>query len=211
MSVLQALIPTLNTVLQSAIVIFGASIVLYNTPYILRDRITRSFALLITFVVIVFTVELVVSIGIPLESAGNWLRTEWIGIAHVPAALLHLSDVLLISTGSVSNRRRFTVYGMYFVGSVFMALAMLTDWVVGAVTVQEGFAYLAAGPLFPVFTFFFIAVVVVSIYNIWRARNRTLVPTTRRRLSIVLAGALAASISTSERSAVSMAMFSGFL
>ncbi len=188
----QALIPILNDVLQSAIVIFGASIVLYNLPYFRRDRVTRSFALLTTFVVIVYMVELVVSNGVPLESAGTWLRTEWIGIAHVPAALLHLSDVLLISTGAVSNRRRYTVYAMYLIGSAFMAVAILSDHLVGSVTGQVGFYYLRAGWLFPVFTTFFILVVAFAIWNIWQARNRTLVPTTRRRLSLVLAGALAA-------------------
>ncbi len=192
MSVIEALIPTLNIVLQSAIVIFGASIILYNLPYVLRDRITRSFVLLTTFVVIVFTAELIVSVGVPLSSAENWLRAEWVGIAHVPAALLHLSDILLISTGSVSNRRRYTIYATYLAGSVFMALAMLTNLVVGDVLTDEGFSYLEAGPIFPVFTTFFIVIVIFAIYNIWTARNRTLVPTTRRRLTITLAGALAA-------------------
>ncbi len=192
MSVIQALLPTINIVLQSAIVIFGASIILYNLPYVLRDRVTRSFVLLTTFVVIVFTAELIVSIGIPISSSENWLRAEWVGIAHVPAALLHLSDILLISTGSVSVRRRYAIYATYLAGSGFMTLAILTKFVVGDVVKDEGFAYLQAGPVFPVFTSFFLVVVVLAIYNIWTARNRTLVPTTRRRLTIILAGVLAA-------------------
>ena len=194
MSIFQAIISLTNDVLQSSIVIFGSAIVLYNLPYFLRDRVTRAFSLLTTFVVIVYTTELIVSIGVPLASAEAWLRAEWIGIAHVPAALLHLSDVIFVSTGSVSNRRRYTVYAAYIIGSAFMVIAIFTDWLVGSVIQQDSFTYLRAGILFPVFSAFFVVAVVFAFRNIWRARNRTLIPTTRRRLNLVLACALAAPI-----------------
>ncbi|MFT5195147.1 MAG: hypothetical protein ACI9EW_003580 [Cellvibrionaceae bacterium] len=193
-SIFQAIISLTNNVLQSAIVIFGSAIVLYNLPYFLRDRVTRAFSLLTTFVVIVYTTELIVSIGVPLASAEVWLRVEWVGIAYVPAALLHLSDVLLISTGSVSKRRRYTVYAMYVIGSVFMLTAIFSDLLVGVVVQHKTFTYLTAGLGFPIFSLFFIITIIYSIWNIWRARNRTLIPTTRRRLTLVLAGALAAPI-----------------
>ncbi|MFK7805472.1 MAG: hypothetical protein AB8G95_27830 [Anaerolineae bacterium] len=190
----KAIISLTNDVLQSAIVIFGSAIVLYNLPYFLRDRVTRAFSLLTTFVVIVYTTELIVSIGVPLASAEAWLRAEWIGIAHVPAALLHLSDVLLISTGSVSKRRRYAVYSVYLIGTLVMLTAMFSNILVGTVIQQESFTYLKAGFAFPIFSIFFIVIVSISIWNIARARNRTLIPTTRRRLNLVLAGALAAPI-----------------
>ncbi|MEM9775008.1 MAG: GAF domain-containing protein [Chloroflexota bacterium] len=184
----------INIVLQSAIVIFGSTIVLYNLPYFRRDRVTRAFSLLTSFVVIVYVAELIVSIGVPVATAATWLRAEWVGIAQVPAALLHLSDVLLISTGSVSNRRRFTVYGTYLISAVFMTLAMLTNLVVADVIQQNGLTYLSSSTLFPFFSLFFIVVTGLAIWNIWRARNRTIIPITRRRLTLVLGGALAAPI-----------------
>lgn len=184
----------LNIVLQSSIVIFGSTIVLYNLPYFRRDRVTRAFSLLTSFVVIVYVAELIVSIGVPVATASTWLRAEWVGIAHVPAALLHLSDVLLISTGSVSNRRRFAVYGTYLIGTVVMVLAILTNLVVADVIQQNGLTFLAASTLFPFFSLFFITVTGLAVWNIGRARNRTIIPITKRRLSLVLGGVLAAPI-----------------
>ncbi|MEM8860887.1 MAG: hypothetical protein AAGD96_21395 [Chloroflexota bacterium] len=188
------LLALINIVLQSAIVIFGSTIVLYNLPYFRRDRVTRAFSLLTSFVVIVYVAELIVSVGVPVATASAWLKAEWIGIAQVPAALLHLSDVLLISTGSVSNRRRFTVYGVYLISTIFMILAILSELLVADVIQQNGLTYLESGLLFPVFTTFFIGVTFVAIWNIWRARDRTIIPVTKRRLTLILAGALAAPI-----------------
>ena len=183
MSIFQAIISLTNDVLQSSIVIFGAAIVLYNLPYFLRDRVTRAFSLLTTFVVIVYTTELIVGIGIPLAPAEAWLRAEWVGIAHVPAALLHLSDVILISTGSVSNRRRYTVYGAYFIGTTFMLIAILTDWLVGSVIQQNNLIYLEAGFLFPIFTAFFVAAVFSSKFTIKMSPTRRALMSSKSRCS----------------------------
>jgi hypothetical protein len=50
-----------NDVLQAAIVIFGVAVVLYNLRHVRRDRVTRAFAALISFVVIVYLTELMAS------------------------------------------------------------------------------------------------------------------------------------------------------
>ncbi|MEM7798618.1 MAG: hypothetical protein AAF633_05455 [Chloroflexota bacterium] len=189
---IETILSFLNDVLQSAIVIFGASIVLYNLPYTLRDRVSRAFSLLISFVVIVYTAELVVSNGVTNLSAEIWLRVGWIGIAQVPAAMLHLSDILLDSTGERSSRRRYIVYATYLAGLIWMTLALLTDTVVGPLVDQGGWSYLSAGPLFWVFTLYMVFICGMALWNLWRARQRALIPTTRRRLTYMLVGGLAA-------------------
>ena len=64
----------LNDVLQAIIVIFGTAVALYNTRYIYRDRVTRAFTGLISFVVIVYLTELLVSRTEFSQSAQPLLR-----------------------------------------------------------------------------------------------------------------------------------------
>lgn len=185
----------LNDVVQGAIVIFGASIVLYNIRYILRDRVTRAFSLLITFIVIVFMVELLVTNGMSGGSAEVWLRLGWFGIAMVPAALIHLADVLLISTGSISLTRRFGVYASYLIATVWISLAFFSDLLVGPIVDVSRRSYLEPGLLFPLFSAYLFLLSGLALWNIWRARQRAQLATTRRRLTLIFEGAIAAPFS----------------
>ena len=95
----QAVLALINDVLQAAIVIFGVAVVLYNLRHVVRDRVTRAFNSLLLFVVIVYFTELMATRAAVPISSDKWLRLEWIGIAMVPAALFHLADALLVTTG----------------------------------------------------------------------------------------------------------------
>ena len=56
---------------------------------------------------------------------------QWIGIAFVPAALVHLSDALLATTGRPSRGRRTTVVRLsYLISAVFTLLALRSDLIV---------------------------------------------------------------------------------
>jgi hypothetical protein len=89
-----------NDVLQAMIVIFGSAVVLYNLGRSLRIRVMKAFITLVTFVIVVYLAELMVSRIITPYSADSWLRLGWLGIAMVPAAQYHLSDA-----GSEQPRR----------------------------------------------------------------------------------------------------------
>ena len=181
-----------NDVLQSAIVIFGSSVVLYNLGYSIHDRVTRAFTAVVAFVVIVYMTELLVSY-IP-ESAliGSWLRLEWIGIANVPAAMFHLSDALLVTTGLASRRRRLLVRVGYTAGVIIFIIAAFTDYLVGEVIIIPRAPHLTAGPLFPVFAAYYWLVTIASVYNVWRARQRCLTYVTRERMTYILLAMIAA-------------------
>ncbi|MCB0015687.1 MAG: hypothetical protein KDE34_27420, partial [Anaerolineales bacterium] len=115
---LATILALINDVVQSTIVIFGASIVLYNMRFVLRDRASRAFTALLFFLVIAFFTELVASQTEFLSSAELWLRLEWFGIAFVPAAQYHLADALLASTGDLSHRRRMFARSNYLVSAI---------------------------------------------------------------------------------------------
>lgn len=183
-----------NDLLQSVIVIFGTAVVLYNLGRARRNRVTRAFIALISFVVITYFAELLVSQALLPISAEILLRLQWVGVAMVPAAQFHLSDSLLVTTGAISKRRRQLVRAGYLSGLAFLTLVLLTDSVVTVPSniLSREARHLVAGIIFPLFAIYFWAVTIASIYNVWRARHRCLTRTTRQRMTTTLMVFLAA-------------------
>lgn len=194
MSNLTSFLALANDVLQAVIVIFGSAVVLYHLGRSLRVPVIRAFTALISFVVIVYLTELLVSRTIISQSAETWLRLEWIGITLVPAAQYQLSDALLTITGSPSRRRKFLVYAGYGVGLIFLGLVLWTDWVVADLVPMALTPHLTAGPLFPLFGLFFWLGMAASFYNAWLARQRTVTRTTRYRVTTTIITFLAAPV-----------------
>ncbi len=188
MNNLNAFLALTNDTLQSIMVIFGTAVVLYNLGRARRDRVTRAFIALISFVSITFFAELLVSRALVPISAEILLRLEWIGVAMVPAAQYHLSDALLSTTGTPSQRRRYSVRIGYLAGLIFLGLALFTDLIVQAPEqiLSSAVPHLSAGLLFVLFALYFWTMTALSIYNVWRARERSITTTTRQRMSITL-------------------------
>ncbi len=183
-----------NDVLQANIVIFGTAVVLYNTGRTLRDPVVRAFSSLISFFIIVYLTELLVSRTIISLSTELWLRLEWVGISMVPAAQFSLSSALLTTTGAAPSRRRLLGILVAIAGLTFTGLAIWTELLVVEVIKQPLAPHLSAGPLFSIFTGYFWLVTVASIYNAWRARERCFTTVTRRRMSTALATFIAVPI-----------------
>jgi len=157
----------LNDVLQSIIVIFGAAVVLYNVPRLSRGVVPRVFATLISFVILVYLAELLVSRAVAVESAEFLLRLGWIGIAMVPAAQFHLSDTLLTTTGKLSRRRHRLVILGYLTGIGFALAGLFSDMVVGPPSPAANVPRLTGGPLFAFFAAYFWGVAFSSIYPVF--------------------------------------------
>jgi hypothetical protein len=181
-----------NDALQATIVIFGGSVVLYNLRHFRRDRPTRAFSNLILFVIIVYLTELMATRASVTPGREPWLRLEWVGIAMVPAALYHLADSLLATTGHASRRRRLGVRVFYLTGLAFIGLVGLTDYVVGGLVNVPQVPHLRAGPLFPLFTIYFWVVTAISIRLMWDAVRLSITSTIRRRMRMILLAFLAA-------------------
>ncbi|MDX1416580.1 MAG: hypothetical protein R3293_20435 [Candidatus Promineifilaceae bacterium] len=182
----------INDIIQAIIVIFGAAVVLYNVQRMRRAEVTRAFGLLVSFVVLVYLSELLVSRIVEPDSVETWLRIGWVGIALVPAAQFHLSSALLATTGRLPNYRRFLVPAGYVTGLIFAALVLWTDWLAADLVFLPQSARLSAGPIFPIFAVYFWFVAISSIYNVWRARQRCLTSVTKRRMTNTLIAFLAA-------------------
>ena len=190
-----ALLALLNDVVQSTIVIFGSSIVLYNLRFVWRDRAARAFTALIFFIVIVYFTELVASQTEFASSAEVWLRLEWLGIAFVPAAQLHLAEALLASTGDHSRRRRLLARINYAVSVLFLIVVLQTDWIVEGLNFEKTIPHLRAGPAFWLFASYYLLLTVLSLRGIWNARQRSQTSTSRQRMTTIAVVFLAAPIS----------------
>lgn len=183
----------INEAITAATVIVAASMLLYNLTRGIKDRVARSSSALLACVTVIYICNVFVAIGKTPGSIESWLRVKWIGIAFAPAALFHLSDALLATTGLVSRgRRRRVVRLLYVYGIVFLVLAAFTnlivrDLILEPTTLQAGPPpMMQAGPLFILYVCYFIAAIAFSFNNVLRARRRCLTRTTHRRMTYLL-------------------------
>jgi hypothetical protein len=138
-------------------------------------------------VILAFLSDVFISLDPDGEYLEIWLRFQWLGIAFVPAALVHLSDALLSTTGRPSRRRRKVVVRVsYLLSTVFTVLALATDAVVSGPTSRD-LPHMKAGPLFPVYVAYLLVIAVFAVINVVRARRRCLTRYTRRRMTYLLA------------------------
>jgi hypothetical protein len=183
---------TLNQILTAGIAITAFSLLIYALSFNLQDRVARSFALILTCVVVVFTGDAFSSIAETASEITFWLRFQWVGIALLPPAYFHFSDALLEKTGRPSRgRRRLIVRIAYLLSLLFLATLPFSLLVGPLVIMGQPAPYLERTWMTWVFSGYYIAGLTLSWVNFWRAFKRTVLPTSRRRLRYLLTGALA--------------------
>lgn len=183
---------TINQILTAGIAITAFSLFLYSLSFNLRDRVARSFALILLCVVVVFTSEALESSALTEETITLFLRLEWIGIVFLPAAYLHLSDALMVTSGMISRlRRRWLVRLLYLVSAGFLLLLSL-GYLLGPLVMDgQPAPHLQRTIWTEVFTGYYALVMVLAWINFGRAYNHTLTRSGRRRMIYLLAGATA--------------------
>lgn len=182
---------TLNQILTAGIAITAFSLLLYALSFNLRDRVAKSFAVILVCVVIIFSTEAIAS-TVQKDYVAVLLRLQWVGLVFLPAAYLHLSDALLVTAGRPSRgRRRIAVRFMYFV-SVFFLVLLFTGHLLGPL-VQNGqpAPHLQRTLWTELFTLFYMAAMIWAGYNLIRAYQRMLTRSGRRRMIYLMAGATA--------------------
>jgi hypothetical protein len=172
-----------NLILSAANVIVAFSLLIYILSHNVRSSVARAFCALLAFVTIVHGVDVIL---INVEEPATrflWLKFQWLGIAFLPAAYLHFSDALLRTTNSFSRVRRALVAVTYLFGTVLVLLTVFTTSLVHDGVNTSWAVYFQAGPLFWVFSFYFLVVTAMGLLNIERARRRTVTSTSRRRMT----------------------------
>lgn len=183
---------TLNQILTAGIAITAFSLFIYSLSFNLRDRVARSFAIILLCVVIIFTTEALQDKTISPDGIELLLRVQWFGLIFLPAAYLHLSDALLVTAGRPSRgRRRLAVRGMYAIGLIFVAL-VITGKLLGPLVLNGLPApHLQRTFYTGLFTIFYISAMVWAAINFSRAYNLMLTRSGRRRMLYLMISATA--------------------
>ncbi len=185
-------IRTINDILTAGIAITAFSLFLYALSFNLRDRVARSFAIILLCVVVVFTSEALESSATSPDMIALFLRLEWLGIIFLPPAYLHLSDAILVTTGRPSRgRRRIAVRSMYAVSAIFLLLLGF-GYLLGPMVMDgQPAPHLQRTIWTEIFTAYYAATMILAWVNFARAYRRTLTRSGRRRMIYLLAGATA--------------------
>jgi hypothetical protein len=185
-------ITTLNQILTAGIAITAFSLLIYALTFNLRDRVARSFAMIMASVVIIFTTEAIQSSVRTHEMVELFLRLQWIGIIFLPPAYLHLSDALLVTAGRPSRgRRRWAVRAMYVLSVGFIIVWVMGQLVGNLVTDKLPAPHLARTGWTEIFTIYYLAIMLLAAINFIRAYQRMLTRSGRRRMLYLMAGATA--------------------
>ena len=186
---------TINQLLTAGIAITAFSLLLYALSFNLRDRVARSFAIIMVCVVIVFVGEAIASVSDTPETMEIWFKFQWAGIVFLPPAYLHFSDALLATTGRPSRgRRRLLVQLTYIISAGFL-ITLPYSLLVGPITAEgQPSPHLERTKLTWVFAALYITAMIWSWVNFRRAYRRTVTSTSQRRMRYLIMGALAPAI-----------------
>jgi hypothetical protein len=182
----------INQILTAGIAITAFSLFLYSLSFNLRDRVARSFAIILMCVVIVFTTDALQNQTVPDWGVDLFLRLQWLGILYLPAAYLHLSDAVLVTAGRPSRgRRRFAVRFMYAISTGFLLLLGLGYLLGPLLSDGRPAPHLQRTAWVEAFTVYYIAAMLWAGVNFARAYRRMLTRSGRRRMLYLMAGATA--------------------
>ncbi|PKO06620.1 MAG: hypothetical protein CVU41_05835 [Chloroflexi bacterium HGW-Chloroflexi-3] len=189
------LVRTINDILTAGIAITAFSLLLYALTFNLKDRVARSFAMILVCVVIVFTAEALGGIAIDETNTEFWLKLQWLGIVLLPPTYLHFSDALVATTGRPSRWRRRWAVRITYLFSLFLLILIPFDILVGSITTDQISApHLERTLITELFTIYYWIIMLLSWINFFRAYIRTVTPVSRRRMGYLVVGALAPAI-----------------
>ncbi len=192
---LVTVLDTLNQILAAGISITAFSLLLYALTFNLRDRVARSFTMILLCVAVVFTGKSIGSAAQPTNQEGIWQLLQWVGIIFLPPAYLHFSDALLTTTGRPSRGRRIWAVRLTYLFSFLLAGTLPINPLFSPINRENFLSPLLSRPLWLIaFSFYYGMIIVLAWINFARALRRTRTSTTRRRLIYLLAGSTAPAI-----------------
>ncbi len=182
----------INQLLTAGIAITAFSLLLYALTFNLRDRVARTFALILICIVIVFVGDAISSVVNLDKQLQLWLQLEWLGITFLPACYFHFSCAVMATTGSKADgTQKWFIGGMYLISMVFLAALPLMLLVGPLVPNASPAPHLQRTWLTWIFALYFLAAVIWSWLNFRQSYRRTVTPTSRRRMRYLIIGALA--------------------
>lgn len=187
-----AALRTLSQIITAGVAITAFSLLLYALTFNLRDRVARSFTVILLCVVMVQTTESLANTGGDALEIQFWLALQWAGIIFLPPAYLHFSDAVLATTGKPSRgKRRWLTRLIYGLSALLLVTLPFSGLVGGLAESYQPVPHLMRTWLTDAFSLYYGFIMVLAGYNFVRAYRRTITRTSRRRLVYLLAGATA--------------------
>lgn len=188
---LVAFFKTTSDVLTAGLAVMTFSLFLYSLTFKIRDRLTNIFTVILFLLILVFGADAFGSVITEKNTLINIVKVHWVGLIFLPTLYFQFSDALLALTGKPSKGKRRLVGNLMIICSLVLLYLLLSDQLLGALIVDQ-----APAPFFyrttaiNVYIIFFFLTIALSIYNFFRAIQRTNSPTSKRRMVYLVAGAL---------------------
>ncbi|MCB2202809.1 hypothetical protein KQH56_02260 [bacterium] len=190
-------IQTLSQILTAGVAITAFSLLLYAFAFNLRESVARAFILILTCVVIGYTAESLAGVSDNQAIVEIMLKLKWVGIVFLPATYLHFSNSLLTLTGRPSRGRRLWLVRLTYIGSLALVVLVLTNVLVGQYVPTDSPApYLTRTSFTNLFALYYFFIMIIAGSLLFRAFQRTVTKTSRRRMIYLLTGATIAAIGT---------------
>ncbi len=183
MSLFSTILLTVNETLTAGIAIIAVSLLLFNLTRNLNNRVAKASAVVLACVTVAYLADSFIALKPDYSAHEIASRLQWIGIAFIPAAMYHLSDALLATTGLPSRgRRRRVIRILYLVGAGFLLTAAFSNALVDIVIAQNQVS-IRAGSIFLIYLLYFMLANGSAFYNVQRARKRCLTQASARRMA----------------------------
>ena len=183
MSLLTTLLLTVNETLAAGNAIIAVSLLLFNLTRNLNNRVAKTSAIVLACVAVSYVADAFISLDPDNSAHEVAARLQWIGIAFIPAAMYHLSDALLATTGLPSRgRRKRVIRLLYLIGAAFLLSVAFSDSLVQVVAAEASISAQAGGA-FLIYLLYFALANGFAFFNVQRARKRCLTPASARRMA----------------------------
>ncbi len=171
-----------NDVTLAAILVVSFSLLAYIALHNWGNAVGRSFCLLVGSLIIVLGGAVLLRQARTETTINVLWRLQWIGIAFAPAAYFHFALALMRSTGVSQTWMRTIIPVTYLMSAAFWFLAISSDLLVVRDVPDRPFVAFGAGPFFWIFILYFVTITALGVWCIRQARQRSITPSTRRRL-----------------------------
>lgn len=188
---------TISQILSAGVAITAFSLLLYSFAYNLRESVVRAFIIILLCVTIVYTAESIAEVSRETNFIEFLLKLKWVGIIFLPATYLHFSDSLLTLTGRPSRGRRLWAVKLTYAFSILLVALLPFNLLVGPyVDTRLPAPHLSRTFLTDIFAIYYVGVMIIAGSILFRAFQRTVTKTSRRRMVYLLAGATTAAVGT---------------
>jgi len=186
-----AFFKTCSDVLTAGLAVMTFSLFLYSLTFKIRDTLTNIFTAILFCLILVFGADAFGSVVTEKSTLLGIIKVHWVGLIFLPTLYFQFSDALLALTGKPSKGKRRLVGILMIISSSVLVFLLLSDQLLGELIVDQAPApFFYRTPAMNAYIIFFFVTIALSIYNFFRAIQRTNSPTSKRRMVYLVAGAL---------------------